>query len=77
MPQTQTIDLENKTNMVESVRITEPTHSEANISKNGVVYFPFNNENETIDWICNVVSEWWDDETICNVVSEWWDDETI
>jgi len=64
MQQTQTIDFENNKNIVTSVRITEPDYSEANISKNGVVYFPFNNENETIDWISNVVSEWWDDETI-------------
>jgi len=39
-------------------------HSEANVSKNGVVYFPFNEEKETIDWIDDMVSQWWDDETI-------------
>jgi len=40
------------------------TYSEANVSKNGVVYFPFNEEKETIDWIDDMVSQWWDDETI-------------
>jgi hypothetical protein len=39
-------------------------YSEANISKNGVVYFPFKEEKETIDWIDDVVCQWWDDETI-------------
>jgi len=39
-------------------------YSEANISKNGVVYFPFNEEKETIDWIDDMVGQWWDDETI-------------
>ena len=39
-------------------------YSEANVSKNGVVYFPFNGEKETIDWIDDMVSRWWDDETI-------------
>jgi len=37
---------------------------EANVSKNGVAYFPFNEEKETIDWIDDMVSQWWDDETI-------------
>jgi len=36
-------------------------YSEANLSKNGVVDFPFKEEKETIDWIDNVVSEWWDE----------------
>jgi hypothetical protein len=39
-------------------------YSEANVSKNGVVYFPFKEEKETIDWIDDVVCQWWDDETI-------------
>ncbi len=39
-------------------------YSEANLSKNGVVYFPFKEEKETIDWIDNMVCEWWDDEAI-------------
>jgi len=64
MTQTQTINFEDKANLVTSARIPEAACSEANLSKNGVVYFPFNDENETIDWIDNVVSEWWDDETI-------------
>jgi hypothetical protein len=38
--------------------------AEQNISKNGVIYYPFISEKETIDWIDNAVSEWWDDETI-------------
>jgi hypothetical protein len=38
--------------------------AEQNISKNGVIYYPFISEEETIDWIDNAVSEWWDDETI-------------
>ena len=42
----------------------EAVYSEANVSKNGVVYFPFNEEKETIDWIDDMVSQWWDDETI-------------
>ncbi|MDR1813164.1 MAG: hypothetical protein LBQ87_10100 [Candidatus Fibromonas sp.] len=42
----------------------KPVYSEINVSRNGVVYFPFKEEKETIDWIDNVVSEWWDDETI-------------
>ena len=37
---------------------------EQNISKNGIVYYPFISEKETIDWIDNAVSQWWDDETI-------------
>jgi len=40
------------------------SYSEVNISKNGVVYFPFNEEKETIDWIDEMVGQWWDDETI-------------
>jgi len=64
MTQTQTINFENKANLVTNNRISKPAYSEANLSKNGVVYFPFNDENETIDWIDNVVSEWWDDETL-------------
>ena len=39
-------------------------YSEANVSENGVVYFPFNEEKETIEWIDDMVSQWWDDETI-------------
>jgi len=39
-------------------------YSEANVSKKGVVYFPFNEEKETIDWIDEMVGQWWDDETI-------------
>jgi len=38
--------------------------AEPNFSKNGVVYYPFISEKETIDWIDNAISEWWDDETI-------------
>jgi|GEM_PF-2147868 len=36
----------------------------ADVSKNGVVYFPFETEKEADDWIENVVGEWWEDETI-------------
>jgi len=36
------------------------SYSEVNISKNGVVYFPFNEEKETIDWIDEMVGQWWD-----------------
>jgi len=35
-------------------------YSEVNISKNGVVYFPLNEEKETIDWIDEMVGQWWD-----------------
>ena len=38
--------------------------AEQNISRNGIVYYPFISEKETIDWINNAVSQWWDDETI-------------
>jgi len=38
--------------------------AEQNISKNGIVYYPFISEKETIDWIDSTVSQWWDDETI-------------
>jgi len=38
--------------------------SEGNVSRNGVVYFPFETEKETVDWMEDVVSEWWNDETI-------------
>jgi len=64
MTQTQTVNFEDKTNLVTSAGISKAACSEADLSKNGVVYFSFNDENETIDWIDNVVSEWWDDETI-------------
>ncbi|MCL2100548.1 MAG: hypothetical protein FWH22_02405 [Fibromonadales bacterium] len=37
---------------------------ERSVSRNGVVYFPFASDKETVDWIEDVVSEWWDDETI-------------
>jgi hypothetical protein len=36
----------------------------ANVSKNNVVYFPFESEKEADDWIEQSVSEWWDDETV-------------
>jgi len=62
MRATQTINLEDKVNLVPNTQIPKVAYSEVNLSKNGVVYFPFNNENETIDWIENVVSEWWDDQ---------------
>ena len=39
-------------------------YSEVNVSKNGIVYFPFIEEKETIDWIDDMVGQWWDDETI-------------
>jgi len=64
MPQTQTINYEKKANLATNAKVPEVVYSEANLSKNGVVYFPFKNENETIEWIDDVVSEWWDDETI-------------
>jgi len=35
-----------------------------NVSENRIVYFPFETEKETIDWMEDVVSEWWDEETI-------------
>jgi len=38
--------------------------AEQDISKNGIIYYPFISEKETIDWIDNAVSQWWDDETI-------------
>jgi len=62
--QTQTMTLGDKANVATGTRISEVVYSEANLSKNGVIYFPFKEEKETIDWIDNVVSEWWDDETI-------------
>jgi len=34
------------------------------VSKNGVIYYPFSSEKEVSEWIDNVVSEWWDDETV-------------
>jgi hypothetical protein len=34
------------------------------ISRNGVVYYPFTSEEETLDWIDAVTSEWWNDETV-------------
>jgi len=64
MQQTQTMTFEDTVNVVANKRIPKAIYSEANISKNGVVYFPFTEEQETIDWIDNVISEWWDDETI-------------
>jgi len=64
MHQTQTMTFEDKANLAAGARISEVAYSEANLSKNGVVYFPFTEEQETIDWIDNVVSEWWDDETL-------------
>ena len=42
----------------------KPVYSETNVSRNGVVYFPFKEEKETIDWIDDMVGQWWDDETI-------------
>ncbi|MCL1930510.1 MAG: hypothetical protein FWF55_01740 [Treponema sp.] len=39
-------------------------YSGATVSKNGVVYFPFIEEKETIDWIDDMVGQWWDDEAI-------------
>jgi hypothetical protein len=36
----------------------------ASISKNNVVYYPFETEKEADDWIESSVSEWWDDETV-------------
>jgi hypothetical protein len=39
-------------------------YSEVNVSKNGVAYFPFNEEKETIDWVDDMVGQWWDDQTI-------------
>ena len=37
---------------------------DASVSKNDVVYFPFQTEKEVDDWIECAVSEWWDDETV-------------
>jgi len=37
---------------------------QANISRNDVVYFPFESEKEASDWTESAVGEWWDDETI-------------
>ena len=37
---------------------------DAVVSKGGVVYYPFSSEEEVCEWIDNVVSEWWDDETV-------------
>jgi len=64
MQQAQTMTFEDTVNVVANTRIPQAIFSEANLSKNGVVYFPFTEEQETIDWIDNVISEWWDDETI-------------
>jgi hypothetical protein len=36
----------------------------AHISQNGVVYYPFLSEGEALDWIEDVVINWWDDETV-------------
>jgi hypothetical protein len=43
---------------------TKKVGSKENISKNDVIYFPFETEKETVDWMEDVVSQWWDDETI-------------
>jgi hypothetical protein len=34
------------------------------MSKGGVAYYPFTSEEETNEWLDEVVSEWWNDETI-------------
>ena len=34
------------------------------VSKSGIVYYPFTSEEEVGEWLDDVVSEWWDDETI-------------
>jgi hypothetical protein len=36
----------------------------ASIARNGVVYYPFTSEEEVLDWIDAVSSEWWNDETV-------------
>jgi hypothetical protein len=36
----------------------------AHISQNGVVYYPFQSEKETLDWIESVSARWWDDEAV-------------
>jgi len=64
MQQTQTMTFEDNTNVVTATRIPKAVYSEADLSKKDVVYFPFTEEKETLDWIDNVVSEWWDDETL-------------
>ena len=33
----------------------------ATVSRNGVAYFPFKTEKETMDWMENATSEWWDE----------------
>ena len=38
--------------------------NDAVVSKGGVTYYPFASEEEVSEWIDNVVSEWWDDETV-------------
>jgi hypothetical protein len=34
----------------------------AQISKNGIVYYPFQSEDEVMEWIDASVGDWWDDE---------------
>jgi hypothetical protein len=36
----------------------------AQIAKNGVVYYPFQSEEETMDWIDSAMSSWWNDEAV-------------
>ena len=44
--------------------IVKSAEALGNVSREGVVYFPFETEKETVDWIEDVISEWWDDETV-------------
>ncbi|MDR2581246.1 MAG: hypothetical protein LBC85_09675 [Fibromonadaceae bacterium] len=49
----------------EKIKIaTKNINYERSVSRNGVVYFPFSSEKETVDWLEDVASEWWDDEAI-------------
>jgi len=34
------------------------------VSKGGVIYYPFTSDEEAGEWMDNVISEWWDDETV-------------
>ncbi|GHT77887.1 hypothetical protein FACS1894104_0230 [Actinomycetota bacterium] len=36
----------------------------ASISRNGIVYYPFQSEDEAMEWIDAVSSDWWNDATI-------------
>jgi hypothetical protein len=36
----------------------------AHISSSGIVYYPFQSEDEVLGWVEEMNSSWWDDETV-------------